>query len=171
MGKRCNPRKMYLVSLIMLSIPPTRCYALKAFLWRWAGVQVGKNVEITSSARVYGELSLEIGDNVYIGHEAMLFGGRGCSIVLEKFSKIGSRVTIPTGFHEITPEGDCIEGKGTSSSVRISQGSVISTGSIVLPGVTIGKMSHAAAGSVITKDVPDYVRVAGVPAKVVRQFK
>jgi len=41
---------------------------------------------------------------------------------------------------------------------------------VVLPGKTIGKMSHAAAGSVITHDVPEYTRVAGVPAKVIHEF-
>lgn len=37
--------------------------------------------------------------------------------------------------------------------------------------MTINKMSHVAAGSVVTKDVPEYHRVAGVPAKVIKNFR
>ena len=41
--------------------------------------------------------------------------------------------------------------------------------SIILKGVTIGQNSIVAAGSVVTKDVPDNVIVAGVPAKIIRK--
>ena len=39
-----------------------------------------------------------------------------------------------------------------------------------LPGVTIGKYAVVAAGAVVTKDVPDYVVVGGVPAKVIKML-
>lgn len=44
----------------------------------------------------------------------------------------------------------------------------VGAGCIILPGVRIGKYSIVAAGSVVTKDVPRYTLVAGVPAKVIR---
>lgn len=47
----------------------------------------------------------------------------------------------------------------------------IGTGSIILPGVTIGKGSIVGAGSVVTKNVPAYSVVAGNPAKVIKQRK
>lgn len=80
------------------------------------------------------------------------------------------RVVIVIGFHEITPGADCIEVIGTSSNIKIMKGSAISTMSIVLPVITVGSISHAAAGSVINKDVESYVRVVGVPAKVIKRF-
>jgi acetyltransferase-like isoleucine patch superfamily enzyme len=46
----------------------------------------------------------------------------------------------------------------------------IGRAAIVLPGVTIGDHSMVAAGSVVTKDVPPRVVVAGNPAKVVREI-
>jgi galactoside O-acetyltransferase len=47
----------------------------------------------------------------------------------------------------------------------LSSGCVVSAGSIILPGVTIGKASLVGAGSVVNKDVPAMVLSAGVPAE------
>ena len=41
---------------------------------------------------------------------------------------------------------------------------------VILPGVHIGKASIVGAGSVVTKDVPDFTVVGGIPAKVLRQL-
>lgn len=51
--------------------------------------------------------------------------------------------------------------------ITIGDYAVIGLGSIVLPGVNIGKGSIVGAGSVVTKDVPDGVVVGGNPAKVI----
>ena len=42
---------------------------------------------------------------------------------------------------------------------------------IILSGVTIGQKAIIAAGSVVTKDIPDYAIAAGNPAKVIKQIK
>ncbi|WP_280523208.1 DapH/DapD/GlmU-related protein [Arthrobacter woluwensis] len=54
--------------------------------------------------------------------------------------------------------------------ITIDDGSWVGAGSILLPGVTIGKGSVVAAGSVVTKDVPPNVLVAGIPASVIRSL-
>ena len=41
-------------------------------------------------------------------------------------------------------------------------------GATICPGVTIGKYAVVGAGSVVTKDIPDYGVVVGVPAKVIK---
>lgn len=46
-------------------------------------------------------------------------------------------------------------------------GASVGTGSIVLPGVTIGRFAMVGAGAVVSKDVPDYALVLGVPARLV----
>lgn len=40
-----------------------------------------------------------------------------------------------------------------------------------MPGVTIGEGAVVATGSIVTRDVPPYVVVAGAPAKVIKQLK
>lgn len=59
------------------------------------------------------------------------------------------------------PNFDCF------GKIIIEDWSYIGSGSIILPGVTIGKGSMVAAGSVVTKSVPPGVVVAGNPAKVI----
>lgn len=132
---------------------------------------MGSNVRIVSSAKVVGDMELIVGDNVYIGHEALIFGTLGSTITIGSNTIIGSRVIVVTGSHEFTPEGPCIEGPGICADVTICSGAAISTGSILLPGKTVNRMAHVAAGSVVTHDVPEYTRVAGVPARVIKSFK
>lgn len=137
---------------------------------RWCGAKVGKNVEIFSPS-IQGAFNLNLGDNTFLGHNCLIFGAQGSTITIEDYAKIGSRVIMVTGSHVFTPEGLCIEGEGTYADVLIKSGAAISTGSIILSGKTVGKKAHVAAGSVVTHDVPDMVRVAGVPAKVIKDFK
>lgn len=138
---------------------------------RWCGAHVGQGVEITSSVKIYGGMNLYIGDNCFIGHEALIFGASGSTITIEDYAKLGSRTIVVTGTHRFSPDGDCIEKEGIFKDVRISRGAVVSTGSIILPGITVGSMAHVAAGSVVTKDVEPYVRVAGNPARPIRNLK
>ena len=44
---------------------------------------------------------------------------------------------------------------------------MIGTGAVLLPGVTIGEGAMVGAGAVVTKDVPDYATVVGMPARPV----
>lgn len=166
-----KPSRLFILRWIFKFLPDSRCNILKSCLLRWAGANVGIGVEITSSVKIMGNCNLTIGNHVYLGHEALIFGPRGSNIIIEDYAKIGSRTIVVTGSHRFSPDGNCIEKEGTSADIRICSGAVCSTGTIVLPGKTIGKMSHAAAGSVITHDVPEYTRVAGVPAKVIKFFK
>ncbi len=59
----------------------------------------------------------------------------------------------------------------SSKPVIFKNGSFIGANSTILPGVIIGENSFVAAGSVVAKDVPDNVLVAGVPAKIIRTLK
>jgi maltose O-acetyltransferase len=63
----------------------------------------------------------------------------------------------------IGPYVNCVHGH-----IAIGDDAWLGTGSIVLPDVTIGKGAVVGAGAVVTKDVPDYTVVAGVPAAPLR---
>lgn len=54
--------------------------------------------------------------------------------------------------------------------ILIKDGAHIGIGSIIMPGVTIGRGAVIGAGAVVTKDVPDYSLAVGVPAKVIKQL-
>ena len=53
---------------------------------------------------------------------------------------------------------------------RLESGAVLGAGSLILPGVIVGKESLVAAGAVVRTDVPERVMVAGIPAKVKKQL-
>lgn len=55
--------------------------------------------------------------------------------------------------------------------VEIKDGAHIGIGAILMPGVTIGKGAVIGAGSVVTRDIPDYCVAVGTPAKVIKEFK
>ena len=59
---------------------------------------------------------------------------------------------------------------GTGSEIieetRIKEGAFIGVHVVVLPGVTVGRRAIVGAGSVVTEDVPEFARVAGVPARI-----
>jgi acetyltransferase-like isoleucine patch superfamily enzyme len=60
---------------------------------------------------------------------------------------------------------------GEHLPVRIGDGSWLGHGSVVLPGVTIGRNAVIAAGAVVRTDVPDHSVAAGVPARIVRSLR
>lgn len=167
-----KPKRLWILNTFIFPlIPPSRCHAMKLRALRWAGGTIGTGSEVMSSARIIGDFTLHVGEGCFIGHEAMLLGPYGSSITLDDHTKIGSRVILVTGSHRFSIDGDCIEKEGTSADIRICQGAAVSTGSIVLPGITVGRMAHVAAGSVVTRNVPEFCRVAGVPARVIRDFR
>ena len=54
--------------------------------------------------------------------------------------------------------------------VVINDGAHIGIGAIIMPGVSIGKGAVIGAGSVVTRDIPDYSVAVGSPAKVIKSF-
>jgi maltose O-acetyltransferase len=108
---------------------------------------------------------LEIGDNVFINY--------GSSLVASKHVKIGNDALIGTHVMVMDCDFHRVEDKSwdtTGAPVVIEERAWLGNRSIVLKGVTIGHDSVVAAGSVVTRDVPPRTVVAGVPAKVVREF-
>lgn len=166
-----KPNRLYIYSLICKVLPPSRFHNFKAALLRWCGAKVGKNLEIMSSAKIVGNMDLEIGDNVFIGHEALLCGAEGSKILICDYAKVGSRCVLVTGYHKFTPDGPCIRGEGLHKDIVIESGAVVSTLSMINPGKTIGRMAYVMAGSMVTHDVPEFTCVAGVPAREVKKFK
>ncbi|MCF8522843.1 MAG: acyltransferase [Pontimonas sp.] len=104
--------------------------------------------------------SVRIGDYTIFGHNVMLLTGR------HEFHK-GMRVSQFLEKETGRWPGNGAEVPRFNNDITIGKGSWISSGSIVLGGVTIGNGALVAAGAVVSRDVPDYAIVAGVPAKVI----
>jgi len=156
--------RLFVMHLLMIVMPPTRCFALKRTLLRWAGATVGANVRIVSSARFYLTGRLVIGDETWIGHEVLVVGG-DADVVIGSNVDIAPRVTLVSGSHELfTIEGRAA-GKGYSLPITIEDGAWLGASSTILGGVTVGRCSVVAAGALVNRDVTPGCVFGGVPAR------
>ncbi len=116
---------------------------LRTWVSGWGRMRIGDRVFINSGVMLFSVLEVEIGDDVAIANECYI---------------------TDTNSHGV-------EGRPpVNAPVRIGSGTWVGARSIVLPGVTIGRRVLVGAGSVVTRDVPDDVLVAGNPARVVREL-
>lgn len=121
-------------------LPATRAYALKARLWRFAGIEVSPSARIVSSVSFHTSGRIEIGERTFIGHEAMFLSG-AADIVVGSDVDIAPRVLFVAGTHEIDMVGFRTAGRERSQPIVVNDGVWIGANSTVLGGVTIGQKS------------------------------
>lgn len=163
-----NSLKLQLAGFLVHNLPLTRCFALKRSLYRWAGVTVGANVRIVSSAKIVGNGSLTIGNNTWIGHDVLIV----CSdtVTIGANCDIAPRVYIGNGTHVIDPSSSHVAGSGRSLPVEIGDGCWLCVNSTILPGAKIDNKSIIAAGAIVKGEVPSLELWGGVPAKKIRSL-
>lgn len=167
-----NSKKMYFVNLMMQIFPNAGLQKIKASLFRWAGVEIGQNVELFQNIKVYGNGRLVIGDGCFVGQDVNFLIDKNGSILLENSIAVSAKVIMSTGFHPITPYGERIVSRqGTCGNIVLKKGCAVLTGAIVLPNVTIGENALVAAGAVVNKNVDSRTLVGGVPAKFIRSYE
>lgn len=152
----------------LLYFPVFRKYFLEIL-----GAKIGNNTQIMDISffnwHRLGPKGLKIGMNCFLSDEVLIDLYE--SVIVEDDITIGQRVTVLT--HTNVGYSDHPLQKyfpKTSAPVRIKAGSFIGAGAIIMSGITIGKESFVAAGSVVTKNVPPRTLVAGVPAKIIRKL-
>lgn len=118
--------------------------------------------------------NVKIGKQVYLGREGYYLSAKA-EIVFGNCIMTGPQVMFITGNHRTDLMGyRMVEVKGAMKSPENDQPIVIEDDvwigarAIILKGVTIGRGAVVAAGSVVTKSIPPYALVGGVPAKVIR---
>lgn len=161
--------RLFLTHWLMIFMPPTHCFALKRALLRWAGAHVGKNVRIVSSARFYLTGHLVIGDDTWIGHEALVIGGDS-DVVIGANVDIAPRVSLVTGSHELFTTQGRAAGKGYSLPITIHDGAWLGASSTILGGITVGRCGVVAAGALVKGDVKSGCVYGGVPARELKVF-
>jgi len=148
---------------------------------------------------VFGQRWIEVGDQTMIGAQVTLSAGMmpGHDLGEETVLRIGDRCVIGRGSHivahhsldigddvftgpyvYITDQNHSYEDVETpigrqwpvNSAVSIGAGSWLGTGAVILPGTVIGRNVVVAAGSVVRGKVPDFCVVAGIPARIVREY-
>jgi len=141
-------------------------YIKKLFLIIF-GAKVGKNVVIYPGVWIKPASGVVIGDNVDLAKDVLITANGGVSI--GDRTLIGYRTQILSINHIIPNDKGRIFGSGHSlKKVTIGHDVWIGANCLILPGVSIGNGSVIAAGSIVTKSIPEYKVVAGVPARVIK---
>lgn len=164
-----KPGRLFIINKMIRSLPPTRMFDLKRRLLAFAGADLGTNVRLMG-LKILGPFELRVGDNTFIGEDTFLVGAIDSRIRIGKDCDISSKVTLVTGTHELDPDGEKMAGEGFGKDIVIGNGVWVGIGATILGGVTIGNRAIIGAGSVVTRDVPDYCVVAGNPAKVIKKY-
>lgn len=132
---------------------------------------VGRNF-IFDPDDLFSYQTISIGNDVYIGPGAK-FSASNSAIIIGNKIMFGPGVTIMGGNHNTSVIGsymyDVKEKRPEDDLPVIIEDDVwVGVGVTILKGITIGEGSIIAAGAVVTKSVPSYSIVGGIPAKVIK---
>jgi acetyltransferase-like isoleucine patch superfamily enzyme len=152
----------------MLLIVKKIIFAIRKYkiIFRTRNIKIGKNFICGSCCRVSKKNKIEIGDNFFMGSNCHLASNL----------KIGSNVLFASyvacvgGDHKIDNITTTIResGRDVLKTTIIENNVWIGHGSIIMHGVNIKTGAVVAAGSVVTKDVPENAIVGGNPAEIIR---
>ncbi|MGJ0906402.1 acyltransferase [Clostridium botulinum] len=110
-----------------------------------------QNLNIGNRCYIGRKVFLDLADKIYINNDCVISGG----VTILTHQDVGERMI--SSYY-----------KRKQEPVILQEGCWLGENSTILCGVTIGKCSIVAAGAVVTKDVPDYTIVGGVPAKIIK---
>jgi acetyltransferase-like isoleucine patch superfamily enzyme len=161
---------------------------MRRVIWQALAIRVGAGLRIGAGATFRNLERCEIGEQVFIGAGAYLQGqglgrcvigdhvwiGPGSfldarDLVIEEYVGWGPGARLLGSEHTGHPIDEPIIATDLNvRPVRIGAWADIGTNATVLPGVAIGKGSIVGAGAVVSRDVPPFAIVAGVPARFIR---
>jgi UDP-2-acetamido-3-amino-2,3-dideoxy-glucuronate N-acetyltransferase len=110
-------------------------------------VKIGQNCKIQNLAQIF--FPAEIADGVFLGP--------GCLLTNDRYPRATNPNLELKSILDWNPVG-----------VKIQQGASIGAGSVLVAPVKIGKWALIAAGSIVTRDVPDFAVYAGNPARFIK---
>jgi putative colanic acid biosynthesis acetyltransferase WcaF len=153
----------WIVQALLFHTSPQFLYGWRCWLLRLFGAKIGKGVIIRPSVRVTYPWKLEIGDRAWVGDYAELYTLDRITIgedaVVSQYSK------LVTGSHDFDrPTFDMV-----TKPIVIEKQAWVAADCFIAPGVTVGKGAVVLARSLVTRDVPEFMVVAGQPAVVKRR--
>ena len=118
-----------------------------------------------------GHHNIFLGSNIYLVDALINAGNDSGKVTIDDYVFFGHGVCLLARGHDYNFFNEERHSKIIEKPIHLKEGSWIGSRSIILGGVTVGKHSVVAAGSVVVKDVPDYAVVGGNPANVIKFIK
>lgn len=135
-----------------------------AFVNVQAGAVIGANCNVGDHCFI--ESGARIGDNVTVKNGNMIWDG----VTLEAGVFVGPAVVFTNDQRPRSPRHPHgrkrYEDDAWLVQTHVGEGASIGAGAVILPGLTIGAYAFVAAGSVVTRNVPDHALVVGSPARM-----
>ena len=153
----------YFCGLPMLRSQWITSSSFRSRLLRLFGAKIGKGVYIKPGLRVKFPWYFEVGDHTWLGED--LWVDNLAQVTIGPHCCISQGAYLCTGNHDWSAP----DMKLFRRPIRCERGSWVGARSLVWPGVTLGSGAIAAAGSVVTRDIPAMEVHAGNPARFVRQ--
>ncbi len=132
-------------------------------------IQIGENAKINIGVKFYGPGPVTIGKNTWIGPNCMFYTSNNVGIHIGSKCDIAPEVSFVCGSHKSGSQSRRA-GDGISDNVFVNEGTWVGVKSTIL-SVTVGKGVLVGANSLVRTDVADNSLVAGVPAKVIKNFE
>ena len=140
------------------------------------GIEIGENTIVMHGAilHVYNfrklpNATIKIGKNSLIGENTIIRGQGGVKIGDNVYTSPFTQIIAVNHVFD-NPEIPFVEQGITAEGIIIEDNVWIGAGAIITDGIKVGKGSVVAAGAVVTKDVPPYTVVGGIPAKIIKQI-
>ncbi len=127
-----------------------------------SGARIGKNCSLGQNVNISNRV--RIGNNVKIQNNVSVYEG----VELEDGVFCGPSCVFT---NDLTPRAEFPKGSAGYKKTLVKHGASIGANATIVCGHTIGEYAMVAAGAVVTKDVPAYTLVAGVPAREVRKIE
>lgn len=124
----------------------------------------GEHVDVRTPLTGVNLGKVKIGNNVVIMNGCLMMASGG--ITIEDNTMLAANVQLISNNHDLEHRSVI-----TCLPIHIKKNCWIGAGATILRGITIGENSVVGAGSIVTKDVPDNVIVAGNPAKVIKEIE
>jgi acetyltransferase-like isoleucine patch superfamily enzyme len=160
-GSRSRKFARRLIDAWLLFAGRVPTHSLRILALRLSGAKIGRNVALGRGIRVLNPRKLSIGPNTIIGMRVCLDARGGLAIGSN--CNVADEIAVWTAEHDI----QAADFGMTVGRVEIQDRVWLCFRSIVLPGVTVGEGSVVASATVVTKDVPPFSVVGGVPAKLI----
>jgi UDP-2-acetamido-3-amino-2,3-dideoxy-glucuronate N-acetyltransferase len=128
-------------------------------VWHFAHVSAGARIGARCSLgqNTFVAPGVVVGDNVKVQNNVSLYAG----VTVESDVFIGPSAV----FTNVTNPRSEVSRRDMYEQTRIRKGASIGANATIVTGVTLGRFCFVAAGAVVTRDVPDYALVVGVPAR------